>query len=113
MGGFFLISGNLAPGGGFVAHILSWPATAVMIFPLAGLTAWYLVRHVGQSENDLVKINFLLGMTLVFIPIDVLLELSGDIGVLAFTAIIIGLLIWLRQRFKHVEKSPHVGHPVM
>jgi hypothetical protein len=68
-----------------------------MIFPLAGLTAWYLVRHVGQSENDLVKINFLLGMTLVFIPIDALLELSGDIGVLAFTAIIIGLLIWLRQ----------------
>ena len=112
MGGFFLISGNLAPGGGFVAHLLSWPVTAVMIVPLAGLTAWYLVSHAGQSENDLVKINFVLGMTLIFVPIDVTLEFSGDVGVLVFTATIIGLLIWLRQRFKHAEKSPPVSHPV-
>jgi hypothetical protein len=110
MGGFVLISGNLAPGGGFVAHLLSWPVTAVMIVPLAGLTAWYLVRHAGHSENDVVKINFLLGLTLVFIPIDVLLELGGDIGVLAFTAIVIGLLIRLRQRYRHLEKSPPVSH---
>jgi hypothetical protein len=53
-----------------------------------------------------VKIDFVLGLTLVFVPIDVALELTGDIGVLVFTATIIGLLIWLRQRFKHVEKSP-------
>jgi len=113
MGAFFLISGNLAPGGGFVAHILLWPVTAIMIFPLAGLTAWYLVRHAGQFENDLVKIDFVLGMVSIFVPIDVILELSGDIGVLGLTAIIIGLLIWLRQRFKHVEKSPAVSHHVM
>jgi membrane-bound ClpP family serine protease len=80
--------------------------------PLAGLTAWYLVRHAGQSENDLVKINFVLGMTLVFVPIDVLLELGGDIGVLGITAIVIGLLIRLRQRYQHLEKSPPVSHPV-
>jgi hypothetical protein len=112
MGGFFLISGNLAPGGGFVAHLLSWPVTAVMIVPLAGLTAWYLVRHAGQSENDLVKIDFVLGMTLVFVPIDITLELSGDVGVLVFTAIVIGLLIRLRQRYQHVEKFPPVSQPV-
>ena len=93
-----------------MAHLLSWPVTAVMIVPLAGLTAWYLVRHAGHSENDLVKINFLLGLTLVFIPIDVLLELGGDIGVLVFTAIVIGLLIRLRQRYRHLEKSPPVSH---
>jgi hypothetical protein len=112
MGGFFLISGNLAPGGGFVAHLLSWPVTAVMIVPLAGLTAWYLVRHAGQSENDLVKIDFVLGRTLVFVPIDITLEFSGDFGVLVFTAIVIGLLIRLRQRYQHVEKSPPVSQPV-
>jgi hypothetical protein len=113
MGGFFLISGNLAPGGGFVAHLLSWPVTAIMILPLAGLTAWYLVRHAGQSENDIVKIDFVLGMVSIFVPIDVLLELGGDVGVLVFTATVIGLLIRLRQRFKHVEKSPAVSHRVI
>jgi hypothetical protein len=113
MGGFFLISGNLAPGGGVVAHLLSWPVTAVIIFPLAGLTAWYLVRHAGQSDNDLVKIDFVLGMTLIFVPIDVLLELGGDVGVLVFTATVIGLLIRLHQRFKHVEKSLAVSHRVI
>jgi hypothetical protein len=113
MGGFFLISGNLAPGGGFVAHLLSWPVTAVMIFPLAGLTAWYLVRHVGRTENDLVKIDFVLGMVSIFVPIDVLLELGGDVGVLVFTATVIGVLIRLRHRFKHVEKSPAVSYPVI
>jgi hypothetical protein len=112
MGGFVLISGNLAPGGGFLAHVLSWPVTAIMILPLAGLAAWYLMRHAGQSENDLVKINFVLGLTLVFIPIDVILELSGDIGVLAFTAMIIGLLIRLRRRYQHLEKSRPVSHSV-
>ena len=113
MGGFFLISGNLAPGGGSVAHLLSWPVAAVMIFPLAGLTAWYLVRHAGQSENDLVKIDFVLGMVSIFVPIDILLELGGDVGVLVFTATVIWLLIRLRQRFKHVEKSPAVSHRVV
>jgi hypothetical protein len=113
MGGFFLISGNLAPGGGFVAHLLSWPVTAVIIFPLAGLTAWYLVRHAGRSENDLVKIDFVLGMMSIFVPIDVILELGGDVGVLVFTATVIGLLIRLRQRFKHVEKSLAVSHRVI
>ncbi len=112
MAGFFLVSGNLAPGGGVVAHLLSWPVTAAMIIPLAGLTAWYLVRHAGQSQNDLVKINFVLGLTLVFVPIDFALELTGDIGVLVFTAMIIGLLIWLRQRFKHAGKSPPLSHHV-
>ena len=112
MGGFFLTSGNLAPGGGFVAHLLSWPVTAVMIFPLAGLTVWYLVRHAGQSENDVVKIDFVLGMVLVFLPIDVTLEFSGDVGVLVFAATIIRLLIWLHQRFNHVEKSPPVNQPL-
>ena len=84
-----------------------------MILPLAGLTAWYLVRHAGRSENDVVKINFVLGIMSIFVPIDVLLELGGDVGVLVFTATVIGLLIRLRQRFKHIEKSLPVSHRVV
>ena len=103
MGGFFLISGNLAPGGGLVALLLSWPVTATLLVLLAGLTAWYLVKHAGRSENDLIKIDFVLGMTLVFVPIDIILELSGDIGVLLFTALIIAMLILLRQRVKRTN----------
>src|SRR3989442_1533989 len=113
MSGFFRIPVTLALGGGFVAHLLSWPVTAVMILPLAGLTAWYLVRHAGRSENDVVKINFVLGIMSIFVPIDVLLELGGDVGVLVFTATVIGLLIRLRQRFKHIEKSLPVSHRVV
>jgi hypothetical protein len=77
----------------------------VLFVPLTGLTAWYLVKHAGRSENDLVKIAFILGMMLIFIPLDIMLEISGDIGVLVYTALIIGLLIWLRQRAKLFAKS--------
>jgi hypothetical protein len=112
MGGFFLISGNLAPGGGLVAHLLSWQLTAAMIVPLAGLTAWYLARHAGRSKNDLVKIDFALGMMLIFIPIDVILEFSGDVGVLVFTALVLGILIRLRRRDKQAYSSQSISHSV-
>jgi hypothetical protein len=97
MGGFFLISGGLSPGGG-VSRFVPWPVTAALFLPLAGLTAWYLVRHAGRTQNDLVKISFVLGLTLIFIPLDIALELGGDLGVLIFTALIIGILLRLRQQ---------------
>lgn len=65
MGGFFLISGALSPGS-IVERILPWPFAAALILPLAGFTAWYLVRRAGRSENDSPKIAFVLGMTLIF-----------------------------------------------
>ena len=68
MGGFFLISGALSPGW-IVERILPWPVTTALILPLAALTSWYLVSHAGRSENDLVKTGFVLGMTLLFIPL--------------------------------------------
>jgi hypothetical protein len=105
MGGFFLIPGNLAPGGGLVSHLLTWPVSVALLIPLAGLTAWYLVRHAGRSENDLVKIAFVLGMMLIFVPLGIMLELSGDIGALPFTALILSLIFWLRQRTK---RSAHL-----
>jgi hypothetical protein len=103
--GFFVIGGGLTPLGGLVVRFFPWPANVVLFIPLTGLTAWYLVKHAGRSENDLVKIAFILGMTLIFIPLDIMLEISGDIGVLVYTALIFGLLIRLRQRAKQAYKS--------
>ena len=105
MGGFFLISGGLGYGGDFLAHLLPWPVTSALFIPLAGLTAWYLVRHAGRSENDAVKIAFALGMIIVFVPIDITLELGGDTGVLLFTSLIFGVLLWLRELRAHPQNS--------
>jgi hypothetical protein len=105
MGGFFLIGTGLTPIGALTGTIIPWPVTDALFLPLTGLTAWYLVKHAGRSNNDLVKIAFVQGMMLVFIPMDVLLEISGDVGVLISTAAIIGLLIRLRQRIKQAEKN--------
>ncbi len=97
MGGFFLISGGLASGW-VVERLLPWPITAALIIPLAGLTARYLMRHAGRSGNDAVKAAFILGMLLVFIPIDVTLELGGDSGVLVYTALILALVVGLWRK---------------
>ena len=104
MGGFFLISGALSPGW-IVERILPWPVTTALILPLAALTSWYLVSHAGRSENDLVKLDFVLGMTLVFVPIDIIGELGGDVGVLLFTGLILVMLILLRQRARHLRQT--------
>ena len=82
----------------FGPHFLPWPATAALFIPLAFLIGRYLTRHAGHLDNDRVKIDFVLGMTLIFIPMDTLLELTGNVGVLVFTAFIIGLMIWIRQK---------------
>jgi hypothetical protein len=102
MAAFFLISGGLTPIGGLATRLLPWPATTSLFVPLAGLTAWYLVRHAGRFENDSVKIAFVLGMTLIFVPMDIVLELGGDVGVLLFTAFILAIVIGLRRRAKRV-----------
>jgi hypothetical protein len=111
--GFFLIGGGLTPLGGLTTRFLPWPANVVLFVPLTGLTAWYLVRHTGRSQNDLVKIAFVLGMMLIFIPMDIMLEISGDVVVLVYTALIIGLLIWLRQRVKRRYGSVQASQPVV
>jgi hypothetical protein len=52
-----------------------------------------------------VKIAFALGMMFIFVPMDIMLEIGGDVGVLIFTVFVIGLLIWLRQGVKHGDNS--------
>jgi len=111
MGGFFLIGTGLTPIGALVGR-LPWPVTDALFIPLAGLTAWYLVKHAGRSQNDLVKISFVLGVLFVFVPMDIILEISGDVGVLVFTALVIGLLVRLRKRIKQAEKFLTMSHSV-
>jgi len=100
MGGFFLISGALSSGW-IVERVLPWPVTTALILPLAALTSWYLVSHAGRSENDVVKVDFVLGITLVFVPIDIMGELGGNVGVLLFTGLVLAMLILLRQQARH------------
>jgi hypothetical protein len=110
--GFFLIGGGLTSLGGLTTRFLPWPATVALFVPFTGLTAWYLVKHAGRSENYRVKIAFVLGMILIFVPMDIMLEISGDVGVLVYTALIIGLLIWLRQRAEQADNFLSMSHSV-
>ncbi len=112
MSAFFIISAGLTPIGGLAVRLLPWPATDALFVPLTVLTACYLVRHAGRSQNDFVKVAFVLGMMLIFVPMDIMLEIGGDVGVLVYTALIIGLLIRLRQRVKQADKSLRVSHSV-
>ena len=105
MAGFFLIGTGLTSIGTIAGILLPWPVVDSLFITLAGLVAWYLVKHAGRSLNDLVKIMFVLGMVFIFVPMDIILEISGDVGVLVYTTLIIGLLIWLRQRAKQANSS--------
>ena len=112
MGGFFLISGSLNTEW-IVERLLPWPIATVLVLPLAGFTAWYLVKHAGRSENDIVKIDFLLGMSLVFVPLDIVEELGGDTGVLLFTGLVLAMLMLLRRRARRFGKvNPSFAHPL-
>jgi uncharacterized membrane protein len=82
------------------ANLGPWPLFVAMFVALAALTASYLVRHAGRVDNEPATIAFVLGMILVFVPIDINAELVGDNGVMLFTAIIIFVLIRLRWRLR-------------
>jgi len=93
MGAFYLIII-------FGPHLLPWPVTVALYLPLAALTSAYLVKHAGRVGNEGAKVSFAIGMVLVFVPIDIVNELNGDVGVLAYTAFTIGLLSWIRLRIR-------------
>ena len=91
MGCFFLIDV-------LGSHFLPWPVTALLFLPLVALTARYLARHAGRIGNETIKADFVLGMVLVFVPIDVVQELKGDEGVLLYTGLILALIFYVRRR---------------
>ena len=107
MTGFFLIDV-------FGPLLLSWPVTMVLFVPLVALTSKYLVNHAGKSGNDIVKVDFVLGMVMVFVPIDVAEELfSGNAGVLFYTGLILFALLTVRRRILRQgrEMSTEVSVP--
>ena len=92
MTGFFLIDG--------LGHVFfPWPITTLLFVPLVALTARYLLKHAGRSGNDIVKADFVLGLILVFVPIDFAEEFfSGNVGVLVYTGLILWTLLTVRRR---------------
>ncbi len=112
--GFVFNIAGLTLIGALTGHLIPWPVTDALYLPLTGLTSWYLVRHAGRSQNELVKIAFVLGMLLIFVPIDIIIEIGGDIGVFFYTALIIGLLTRLRRRVKQADKPliPTLGNDI-
>jgi hypothetical protein len=89
------------------------PAGLIGGFLASAIAFLYLLtRFTGQVATEVRKVDFALGMVAFLVPIDVTEELSGDVGVLAFTALTLGLLVYLRRtwtaRLVHVL-APTVG----
>jgi hypothetical protein len=97
LGGFFLIS--------TFGRLLPWPLQAFLFLPVAFLTGQFLVRHAGKDRNDIVKVDFIIGMFLVFIPIDTILELRGDTGVLLFTGLMLAFVLLLRRHILQTDRQ--------
>lgn len=80
------------------ARLLPWPVTTALFVPLVALTGLYLVNHAGRLGNEIVKVDFILGMIVVFVPLDIIQEINGDVGVLVYTGLILVLLLVIRRR---------------
>jgi hypothetical protein len=90
--GFFLLS-NLGP------HLLPAAATVVLFLGLGAFCLWLVRRHAGNSQNEVAKVALVLGLVSVLVPMDVLLEIGGDVGVLVVTALTVILLLYLRRKW--------------
>jgi hypothetical protein len=97
--GFFFLS-TLGP------HL--WPAvvTVVLFLGLGAFCLRLVQEHAGSSHNEVAKIGVVLGLVSVLTPMDILLEIGGDTGVLAVTALTLGLLFWLRQKWSQRLSPP-------
>lgn len=91
MGIFFLIFA-LGP------HFLPWPITASLFIILPVPCLLYLLGHIGEKNNERAKIGFAIGVIAIFVPLDILNELKGDIGVIAVPIFVLVLLLYLRQK---------------
>jgi hypothetical protein len=65
----------------------------------AAFFLFLVVRFAGHVNTEVRKIDFALGMVAFLIPIDVIEELSGDVGVLAVTGLAMALLLYLRRKW--------------
>ena len=72
-------------------------ATASLFVGLAAACLLLWIRHVGLARNEVAKVDLMLGLMIVIVPMDVVLEIGGDVGVLVLTAFVVGLLLYLRR----------------
>jgi hypothetical protein len=77
-------------------HLIPWPGAilAVLLASAVGSLA-FLVTRSGWTGNRAQQVAYLGGLSAAFVAWDALLELLGDVGVLAFTALLVGIVLWL------------------
>jgi hypothetical protein len=91
------------------AHLVPWAFLLIAIFLLEGAGALYfLMTRAGWRENRPQQVAFLGGLAVGFLVWDVFIEILGDIGVLAVTAILLYIVVWL---WRHPEGWASYGSP--
>lgn len=70
------------------------------------------IQECGKIGNDIVKIDFILGMFIVFVPIDITLEIQGDTGVLAFAISMLAFALLIRRKVLLRRKNWKTGQEV-
>ncbi len=78
------------------SHLIPWSPVLVAYFLASGAGALgFLVTRSGWHDNRAAQVGFAGGLAGAFVVWDVFLELLGDVGVLAFTAVFVGVVVWL------------------
>jgi hypothetical protein len=93
-------------------HLIPYAAVPALLFPVIGLSVLYvLVTRMGWRENRRHQVAYAGGFAAAFFVWDVLLELSGDVGVLAFSALLVAIVVWLwyRPEGPPVAPAPTTG----
>ena len=82
-------------------HLVPWPALIITLFLISALGSLaFLVTRAGWHENRPHQVAFLGGLAAAFAVWDILIELLGDTGVLAVSALLVGIVVWL---WRHPE----------
>jgi hypothetical protein len=77
-------------------HLLPWPIVIIAVFLVSAVGSLaFLVTRAGWRENRPHQVAFLGGLAAAFVVWGVVVELFGDIGVLAFSALLVGIVVWL------------------
>lgn len=104
-GGFFMA-------GFFALFILGpplipFPGLLVALYLcLLAVTGRFILLHSGQGDNEAHKVAFVAGMVLFFVPFDIILEIQGDIGILAPLGAVLFLLLRLRRKWRGPSAHP-------
>ncbi|HTW76841.1 MAG TPA: hypothetical protein VMG14_03650 [Thermoplasmata archaeon] len=80
------------------SHLLPWAGILILLFVASGaLSLGFLLTRSGWRENRPHQVAFVGGFAGAFVVWDVLLEALGDVGVLAFTAVFVALVVWIQR----------------